>query len=250
MPRAERPQRVLGPRRRHAVAQPRDRAERALLPIVELAARERDRHPDVGERIGMRERRRHHADDVVAAAVELERLADDVGPGGEAAPPEGIAEHDDVAPSRIVVALEQRPAERRRRAQHREVSGRELLADDAFGPIGAGDRERAIPVDLHRVEERGLLPPGVEVEAGALRVAALLAVPGGDPDQAVGVAVGQRRQQDAIDEAEDGEVGADAEGDGGDGGGGEPRTAEEGAKGGADRHDAKKLAHVWLTARV
>ena len=50
-------------------------------------------------------------------------------------------------------------------------------------------------------------------------------------DHAVGLGIGERLEQDGVDDGEDGGVGSDAEGEGGDGGDGEGRVRDEHAEG-------------------
>ena len=63
-------------------------------------------------------------------------------------------------------------------------------------------------------------------------------------DDAVGVGIGERLEQDRVDHGEDGGVGSDAEGESGDGGYGERRAGDEHAEGVAEV--AEKVAHVGV----
>ena len=58
----------------------------------------------------------------------------------------------------------------------------------------------------------------------------MAAVGRGDPNEALGLVEGQRAQQDGMDDAEDDDVGPDAEGKDQDGDGGEAAIAAQGAQ--------------------
>ena len=58
---------------------------------------------------------------------------------------------------------------------------------------------------------------------------------------AVGLGIGERLEQDGVDDGKDGGVGSDAEGEGGDGGDGERRIGDQHAEGVAEV--AEKVAH-------
>ena len=60
-------------------------------------------------------------------------------------------------------------------------------------------------------------------------------------DDAVGLGIGERLEQDGVDDGEDGGVGSDAEGESGDGRDGERRSGDERAEGVAQV--AEKVAH-------
>ena len=169
---------------------------------------------------------------IVAVRVsEPDRLADDRRIALERRRPEAVRQHRRARRLRPVVAGVEQAAEHRPQAHDLEVRA----ADDAGadharlaeadhreadgGEVAEGGQRldaRAQVVDL-RDRERGVLG------ADARRALA-------DVDQPILVAVDERPQQHAADDAEDGGVGADAERQRQDDGDGRPLTREQGSQ--------------------
>ena len=93
-----------------------------LRPIHPLAV-ERHRQPDLVIRAIEGTVFRQHADDRIRLVVELDRPSDQRRIGSKARHPNPVTEHDDMVPSRLILAGGERPADRRLSAQHVEVGG-------------------------------------------------------------------------------------------------------------------------------
>ncbi len=145
--------------------------------------------------------------------VHLEHLADNVGVAAELGAPVGVAQHQDRLGAAHVVRRHERAADHRLDAEQIEEVRRHHAGVDAIG-LAAVDQ-----IEVHLV----VLDQAVEDVGGALAVVEVLgdghagvAPPGQrrrllDHHQPVAVLIGQRLQQHAVDDAEDGGVGADAE---------------------------------------
>ena len=100
-----------------------------------------ERHVDI--RFAPAEPRRHHADDLIVLAHELNRPPDHRRIAGVVALPELIAEHDDadrILPRRRIGGDQPAP-EHRRRAPVIGRVGRDVGGDDVFGDIAVGGGE-------------------------------------------------------------------------------------------------------------
>ena len=120
------------------------------------------------------------------------------------------------------------------RAEEAEVGFRDVdavnLLGDGAGEVEAGTAE-VVGGDI--LNDAGLGSPGIEVDrGGAIAVAIGKGVH--ELDHAVGFGIGERLEQDGVDDGEDGGVGSDAEGESGDGGDGECRVGDEHAEGVAE----------------
>src|SRR6202035_1411605 len=83
---------------RGARAQAPDHRHETAAPVgVRVARIDVERDPQFGLRRREQEIARHYADDLALHAVEPDRGADDLGVGGEALPPEGLAENHEIA---------------------------------------------------------------------------------------------------------------------------------------------------------
>ena len=156
------------------------------------------------------ERRRHDPDDPVGHVVHRHRAADDTGVRSEAAPPQAVAQQDHVPLIRTVFGCGESPPERGRDAEHREVVP---AHPHRAQPLRVASRdERRIPGSNRRhLRERAAAVAQI-VKRGVADVA-------GDPSASrspiitsrSGIRVRQRPEEDGVDDAEDGGVGADAE---------------------------------------
>ena len=202
---------------RHAGPQPRERLE--IEPAaVQLRRNEkrhfcRPRHPklDLVQRKRFRGFRQH-ADDRVRPAVERDRLADRGFLSVEMASPEAWAqEHDGLAARSILVSGEVsahlgfEPKDR----QHR---GRRVESEHLFRVAASGQGERAERAEREVAEH---VLPFLDFEKAGIRKRrsrqVLLGKRRTQPDQALGLLIGQRSQENRIDDAEERDVSADSQ---------------------------------------
>ena len=194
---------------------PRDAVVRAIAPRPGIRRVDGHRDERFGRPIGavverQAERRRHDADDFARAAVHLNRLAEDFARATEPAAPQSFAEHDHRTGAGHRVGGGQRASLDGRRAQCVEEIRRHRRAADALRlvaaeqiEVGAGVRRQprqarrlsAIVDDLPHRQPRPRL--------------ARRRVP--EEHQLVRLPVRQRFEDDALDDAEDRGVRADAE---------------------------------------
>ena len=231
----------LGARRREARArlQAGEDLEVVHVPLGEQVARhverrrghdERREHPDARV-LGIVEGSRHDAEDRVRHAVDLDPAADDRRVACQLALPDALADDDQRLCGAAVGRGRERPAHERRHREDVEVVGRDARGRHALRLASRHrDRRRIAPVTGHRrqrlalpidVEEVGRREAAVRIRAAAAR----------QPDDRPAVGVGQRPQQNAVDDAEDGRVGADAEREGQDRDDRKCRRAEQRANG-------------------
>ncbi len=227
---------------RHARLQAADDAERAGAARrgVEVEAH---RRPDVDVRLDAGTRRKQqfeirgqHANDFGAAVTKADRLADDVRIAAVASLPQPMAQNRQRRQRRWSSRSGRRRARRwwrrlrlrgavgvgevaargHRHAEHREDVGRGADRADLFRFAGlSGDRGATRRGDAgHAVERLGALAEVADI-GNREREVEHVARPqlGPHEHEARGIAVGQRPQQDAVDDAEDRRAGADAEGD-------------------------------------
>ncbi len=134
---------------------------------------------------------------------------------GEVRAPHAVAEdHAPRAGAGFVVAAEA-AAERQRRAQRLEVAARHAQHPQPLHAAPAGEidtRFRVVRQRRQLLERAGVVADEGEVRgcqhASGVCTAGLLLV---QPDEATGLLVGQRREQDGVHDAEDGGGSADAE---------------------------------------
>ncbi len=176
--------------------------------------------------------RRHHADDLVALAVEPCGAAYHAAVGAKALPPQAVAQYDHaVAARRHFIGGETAP-DRGLDAEHPEVVRRDARSGQPLGFVADGEGD-VVRLPRRQVAEYGRLPVDVEVVGHGRRFAlrAADAVVLKDDDQASGVGEGERPQDDGVEDAEDGRIGADAERQDGNGGQREAGSADEFAGG-------------------
>ncbi len=177
----------------------------------------------------------------VRTTVQQNRLPDRVRRPAEAPLPQSVAEHDDVITARRALGGRERAASERGHGERLEQVRRRRRGTHALGFLPAGQAR----VHLHvRREVREARRPGSIVhdflhrQPG--RVARRRCVP--DHDQPIGISVGQRLEEDGLDEAEKRGVRADAERERQDGDGGEAGLSTETLQGLFDvRHH-----NLWL----
>jgi hypothetical protein len=101
---------------------------------------------------------RHHADHHVRQTAQRDGAAEDLGIGGEAVPPEGIAENGDAMARPLLVGCEG-AAQGRLDAQHREEVVRGLDPDDSLGGPVSRKCQRLVAVAGDLRQCGGLFPP-------------------------------------------------------------------------------------------
>lgn len=196
--------------------QPADGVERVASTVAQAPARHIQRGPQLRLK-GEAEAGRHHTNDRVLARVQLQRLPHGFRVSSEAALPEGVAEDHDVILARLVLARRPGSAQDRIHAEQGEEIGFRRDAPDMVGLPLAAEVHLARPKEQGHVGKRAVLRfPVDEIRPGE----GILAGRGlgfVKPDQAVRIGIGERAQQDGIDDAEDGGVGPNAGGQGQDG---------------------------------
>ncbi len=179
---------------------------------------------------------REYANDGEGAVVEINGLAEDGGIAMELPLPDGIAEQDDLACSRERFVFMEEAAHQRVHAEHLEEIRSDTDAGEGPGIAVAGELEVVaggegivsgdVGVGLVALAELCIGVNGIG-GGGPVAVEDLRT----DPEQARGIAEGKRAQHERVDDAEDGDVGADAEREDEDGDEGEAAVAAQGAEG-------------------
>ena len=172
------------------------------------------------------EARRHDAGDLVGVAVDLDGAADNSGVGGVAARPQGVAENDDVRTVAHVLGGGERPSHHCSHAERREQVRRDACRGHALRVAVAG--EVHLPLTPGGDLAERLSPPPVVDDLAGRHPGLVERRPlAPDHHRPVGLAPRQRPQEDGVDDAEDGRVRADAEGQRQDRDGGERRVPAE-----------------------
>ena len=173
---------------------------------------DRARHPNLGLFREFKSRR-HHSDDRNGSRADLDLFADNRGVGSEAALPQSVADDRDAYRLGFVVFGNERSPENRLDTEHREEPARHAGARHAlrFGPIGAKVRVTG-PECRGAREEIGLLRPIGEIQERDVAVGnPRRRISAFEVDDAFRGRERQRTEENAVDQAEDGGVGADAE---------------------------------------
>ena len=194
---------------RDILPQPSGELERSVVALGHGTSRRHgiDRHPEVGDETGWpraAEATRHHAHDLDLLAPEQDRLADNGRIARKTQAPRALAENHDVG-SRIVGRVD--PAELRRHTQHRQIVGRRGFAHHPRRQLTYGQRQRGIRArrqireDVAALGEVQIVGPGGQALAGV------------DADDLLRPGHRQLFERQRIDDAEDGGVAADGEGE-------------------------------------
>jgi hypothetical protein len=139
------------------------------------------------------ERGAEHPDDGAGDAVHVDDASDDRRIGGEAAAPQRVREQDEVRAALAVLAVRERAAEHRLRAEHVERVRRDERAGDALGIAGASDEVHRHA--RHRRDAEAAAALGVIEVFGIRHAAARAAGPVvHDRRQRLRLPVGQRRE--------------------------------------------------------
>ncbi len=158
---------------------------------------------------------RHHADHRERIAAQHQRLADDIRVAPEAPLPEALAQQRDSGRAGLLFLGPERATDDRLLAERLENAGGDLpavhalrLARRAAGPCARAQDEVLAVVADERLEHLVLVAHVLEVRHREAHLGHLLG-PLGEEDQAIGLGVRERAQQDRVDHAEDRGVGAD-----------------------------------------
>ncbi len=158
-----------------------------------------------------------HADNGVRLVVHANVLSDDLRIAAEAVLPQPVSQDDDAVLPGSALFLAKRTAERERMAvaEHGEKAWRRDAGRNVLGPIRGREVDAAAAPGVDVGEGRCLTLPFREAFRRRACALALLIFP--DHDEAVGFVVRQRRQEETVDNAEDGRRCGDAERQGQDG---------------------------------
>ena len=210
---------VLRLLRRDARFQSPDRIDKVGAALIRIAVK-REGHPrfhgvTVGQRaIGVARVLRaggHDSDYGIGRAIQQDDFAENRGVGGEAAAPQTVAQNDACAVPHAFVRSRELASPRRLDAEDGEVSGGDSNGRNEFGLARAGELDIAMEEPGQPFEDMVALAeivkvPGVQRESGKRSAGEEGA------NQTVGLGIRQRRDQHAVDHAEDGAVGADGQG--------------------------------------
>ena len=170
---------------------------------------------------------RHHADNPITGAVQVDGAIDDRRIAAEAPFPQSMAEQNDVAGFLLEVVGNESAAQQRRRLEDRQEFGRHVEGIDLLGPTATGDRDSPGLRGGDGGEAVLLIAP---IEIGGRSGGIGTAAPQAgflNEDQPVGLGVRQWTQQDVVHHAEHGRIGANANGKRGNGDDGESRRFEQ-----------------------
>ena len=153
-----------------------------------------------------------HADDRVGRAVEHQRLTEHRRIAVEALLPHLLADQHHAWAAAAIFIRRKVAADDRLQSERRQQRGRGVQANHLFGIAAPGQRERVacgqreiaehlLPL-LHFEESRIREPDADEV---------VFLVGGRESHQSIGLVIGQRPQEHGVDDAEERDVGADAE---------------------------------------
>ena len=217
---------------RDTVGEPSDHAK-IVIPAEPRSGPHLHRRPHLGTDRRIREAGRHHTDDLVGVSLDNHAPADDRLIRSESAGPKLIAQHHHWLAARSIVLRIIDTAEHRRHAEDAEQGMRRSRGTDhlrlgvSTGEGGADELPRREILEHHipfeHVEIVGTREP---LQLGATQPVVLP-----NHDQAVRPSVGQRAQQHAVHDAEDGGVGTNSEAQRQDHRRGEPGILENGPHG-------------------
>ena len=205
-------------------------------------SRKRQRRPELVARPGIVEGRRHHAHDRERPSVHRGGRSDRRRRSAEPALPESMRQHHDRLATQGEFVRIERASDRRCHAEDLEEVRAHHLSDDELRFASSRERESGADVARHALECPRARPIVVEVQRGEPhRVARRIGrVHVEHEEEAVGVRIRQRPEQDGIDDAEHQRRDADAERQG-------KRGRQREAGGAEERPDgeAKILEHAF-----
>ena len=190
---------------------PRRKApERRVAPATERLRLDPDRHPQLSV-IRKVESRRHDPHDGDGLAVERDALADDVRGAAEPPPPEAVAKDHDLVPAAPFFFSEKGAAVHGHPAEQREEVGGDDRTIQPLRLTNPRQREAGPAVARDRTE-RSTPRTHVHEEGIGIVDDRKPHLGGGSPeaDDAIGIVEWQGTEDGRVDDAEDGDVGADA----------------------------------------
>ena len=222
----------------HAGFQAPDHPEELVRALVdtELLGLERERRPQIRlPHVEVVEGRRHHADDLIRFAIELQRRAKHVRTASEEPLPQAGADDDNVITTGLVLPGQEGAAQVRRHPEHAKVARCCRERGHAFGlraarQVCAPPRRDGVAVEDPR--------PLAEIAVGRYGEAGLEVVEGRvevkHRHEPVGGRIRQGPQKHRVHDAEDRGVRADAQREGCDDDGRERRIVQQAAEGVSD----------------
>ena len=204
----------LPPRRRERDAglQAPDEMEPVVPPILVALLGEPGGHPETRHAAGIRETRRHDADDREGLVVEPDGLADHRRIASELRFPEGVGEQHRPRRAGTVVGRREETTERGRRAEQRQQLVRHRLALEPAGLAVTDEIARGAVARADRLEGAAHPLPVAEVRRRDLHLRVTperLVLP--EAHQPIGLGEGQRTQERVVENRERRGRGADAE---------------------------------------
>ena len=210
---ADSPQVAIDLRQRHARLRSPDDGEELTSSAVSGRGAERvvvhERRVDLSI-VKQPRSRGQDADDFHRRAGNRDRAAEHARVAAELALPEPVIEHGHAAVTWLILAGQQGPPERDRQSEQAEQAVAHVRSADLTRLAGAQHREHAARERLDLLERSRLLADAHEVRRRQ-RVGRAIGIERGDPIQPIRIPERQRRQQDALDDAEDGAVRPDSE---------------------------------------
>src|SRR5215472_13218674 len=176
------------------------------------------------------DRGRHYSDDRVFLVIQLDLPVNHMGIGGEVALPESKAEdHNVIVTSFVLISRPSAPQQGTGAKEGKEIRF-SWSSDYMLGPAYITQVVSGRPgIERHVLKAVGLRFPVKEIRAGK-RVVTGRGFSFEEPHELAGIVKRKRAQQDCVNDAEDGGVSADAEGQGDNCHGGEPASFPEVAK--------------------
>ena len=179
---------------------------------------------------GKRNEAGQHTHDRVRLPVEQDRLPEEVEPAAPALAPQRLGQKHRARRAGAVVLGSERTARQRRDAQQREQLARRGGGLDAHG-VGSGRGERQVEAAIGGEGLEGLRGAPLEVQEvgirGPMAVEARARLHAPHREKPVGLREPEGAQERVVDHAEEGRVGADAEGQRGHGQEGPARLGPE-----------------------
>ena len=193
----------------HALFQSGEREQPVEIP-GHVRRLERERPPKLIEGAVEGAPRRQDADDGVRFVVQQDRPVDNRWVGAELVDPQDVAQDDDLFLPEPIFIGQKRPTQRGPNAEDLEEVWRDSAAAQLNRVAGAGECGRPAGLGGHEIEDLVVLLPVEEIQRGdAVPVAARRLFE--HAHDAIGVVIRQRTEHQAVHEAEDRRVGADAE---------------------------------------
>ena len=169
----------------------------------------RGRHVDI-DRVRKLRYRRQDTDHRVRLGVHFEHLADDIRVASEGALPVVVGEHQHRIRIEVVLAVDERATVQRGNSERVEVIVRHDAGLHALG-FAAPEQDEEHVVEFHQLlDAGGLVAIVIQLGNRCLDDAAVCDLRLQE-HQPLAVVIGKRTQQYAVDDAEDGGVGTDAE---------------------------------------